>query len=65
MFSKYRWKLNVHVVIAFLQNAELAIHRMTVLIALGNNAIVGQKITERYRVLKLTVENNQVVKLVN
>ena len=65
MFSKYRWKLNVHVVIAFLQNAELAIHRMTVLIALGHNAIVGQKITERYRVLKLTVENNQVVKLVN
>jgi hypothetical protein len=38
---------------------------MTVLIALGHNAIVGQKTMEMYRVLKLTVENNQVVKLVN
>ena len=58
MFSKYRWKLDVHVVIAFLQNAELVIHHMIVLIVLGRNAIVGQKIMKTRSVLKLTFENN-------
>jgi len=41
MLSKHRWKLDVHVVIVFLQNAESVIHRIIVLIVLGRNAIVG------------------------
>ena len=57
MLSKHRWKLDVHVVIVFLQNAKLVIHRMTVLIVLGRNAIVGQKIIKIRSVLKLTFEN--------
>lgn len=50
MFSKHQWKLDVHAVIAFLQNAGLVIHRMIVLIVLGHNAIVGQKIMEMRRI---------------
>jgi hypothetical protein len=39
---------------------------MTVLIVLGHNATVGQKIMEIHRVLKLTFENmEQFVKIIS
>ena len=39
----YKWNPDAHVVIVFLQNAELAIIHMIVLIVLGNNVIAGLK----------------------
>lgn len=49
VFINYKWNPDVHVVIVFLQNVELATIHMIVLIVLGNNVIVGLKTMRTFR----------------